>query len=351
MEWTLTHYYKFPLLIIIPLDISKNIIIKTFSDTLFTIFESHTLPEQIIEHFKTHNINKIIEYYKTLLDCTEDNKINYLNLGTLYFINEQYPEMLECYLNSINLGCDQAMNNLGHYYKLNKNNLSLKYFKMAKKLNNADALYNLGYYYKLQNNDNKYIKCMLKAIDLHHDYAMKGLGYYYGELGDFENMMKYFLMGVEFNNSSAMCSLGRYYGYISDFKNMKIWYIKAINLGNTCAMTDLGTYYYKSRKYIKAYLYYLMTYNLGDYTGARSIAIYYGNKRDYLNMIKFYRILLQRKDKYIKDVIEDINCYFPYNQNIPIMVEFYEYLNENNRENCKVLWTQKYCDLIKNGKR
>lgn len=160
-----------------------------------------------------------------------------------------------------------AMNNLGDYYKKQKDcENMMKYYLMAIENNNSFAMYGLGYYYKEQKDYENMIKYYLITIENNNNIsnAMTDLGYYYYEQKDYENMMKYYFMAIEKNNSCAMLNLGHHYYKQNDHENMMKYYLMAIENNNSQAMYNLGHYYYIQKDYENAKKYLLMDIN--DYS-------------------------------------------------------------------------------------
>jgi len=66
------------------------------------------------------------------------------------------------------------------------------------------------------------------AIDLDNSSAMNNLGHYYHIEKNYEEMKKYYLMAIELGNSNAMYNLGDYYKTIEkNYELMKKYYLIA----------------------------------------------------------------------------------------------------------------------------
>ena len=85
----------------------------------------------------------------------------------------------------------------------------------------------------------------LQAIELGDSNAMNNLGYYYKTIEkDYDKMKQYYLQAIELGYSDTMNNLGCHYETIEkDYDKMKQYYLKAIELGNSSAMNNLDYHY------------------------------------------------------------------------------------------------------------
>ena len=178
------------------------------------------------------------DLYKYML-----NRIGYyaFNLG-------EYDIAKKMWLMAIEKGNDQAMCNLGLYYKKIEHNYDemKKYYLMAIDKSNYLAMFDLGSYYKnIEQNYDKMKKYYLMAIVKGNDQAMCNLGSYYRRIEyNYDEMKKYYLMAIEKGNDFAMCNLGLYYKQIEhNYDEMKKYYLMAIENGNERTMYMLCKHY------------------------------------------------------------------------------------------------------------
>ncbi|MCF6352130.1 MAG: hypothetical protein L3J06_03875 [Cyclobacteriaceae bacterium] len=121
-----------------------------------------------------------------------------------------------------------------------------KYFKLAIKDRDFNALYFLGYLYQENLNDykqaEKYYLLAVKNIDID---AMVNLGDLYTEqYKEHRKAKKYYLMAIEYGNDNAMVNLGDLYAeQYKDFKKAEEYYLMAIEKKNVYAMEVLGDLY------------------------------------------------------------------------------------------------------------
>lgn len=175
---------------------------------------------------------------KELFELEIINDANALNeLGERFFENKEYEKGLEYLKKAMKYGNYMAINNIGVYHLVVKNDIekAKEYFLRASNKEVNVAYNNLGYIYERENNSEK--------AEYYYKVAIKK-GYYisYGNLGKiyeekYKNYEKaeemYKLMYEKSKNSEALVLTGIL--YYDKYKNKKkaINYLKkAINLGN-----------------------------------------------------------------------------------------------------------------------
>ena len=190
-----------------------------------------------------------------------------------------------------------------------------KYYLMAIKLNDSNAMNNLGYYYQyIEINYDEMKKYYLMAIDYDNHYAMFNLGNYYFCIEvNYEKMKKYFLMAIEYDDYSAMYNLAHYYQVIEkDYDKMKKYYLMAINLNHSDSMYNLALYYSNvENNYDEMKKYYLMGIECNDSDSMNNLGHYYGNvENNYDEMKKYYLMAIKHNHCYtIKECINK-NYYY-----------------------------------------
>jgi len=144
-------------------------------------------------------IKKVLSEYNLTYIHIEDASI--LNIYNLYVNNILFEPVTHCELLY-----------MGVYYKTIKNYIEMeKYYLMAIKKGNQDAMYNLAVYYKNIKNYIEMEKYYLMAIEKGNDKAMNNLAVYYEEIKNDIEMEKYYLMAIEKGNRDAMNNLAYYY--------------------------------------------------------------------------------------------------------------------------------------------
>ena len=144
-------------------------------------------------------------YKNIILDIFENNNLNHdlndsniLNIIALYYgcKIKNYNEMKKYYLMAIKLGNYEAMHNLGNYYQYTEKNYNemKKYYLMGIECS-IDVL----------------IKENYKISNESLQYSMYNLGCYYYDTKNYDEMKKCYLLAIKLNNSDAMIRLRFYY--------------------------------------------------------------------------------------------------------------------------------------------
>src|SRR3989344_246982 len=235
------------------------------------------------------------DLYKYML-----NRIGYyaFNLG-------EYDIAKKMWLMAIEKGNDQAMCNLGSYYKNIEQNYDKmkKYYLMAIVKGNDQAMCNLGSYYKnIEHNYEEMKKYYLMAIEKGNDLAMSNLGLYYQQIEHkYDEMKKYYLMAIEKDNNQAMCNLGLYYQQIEPkYDEMKKYYLMAIEKGNDLAMSNLGLYYKQiEHNYDEMKKYYLMAIENGNERTMYMLCKHYTVHNDFDSIMTVLRMDICKHNKFI----------------------------------------------------
>ena len=182
------------------------------------------------------NVEKYKDYIDIILDIFDNDNLNHdltdkniLNIIGIYYRHKikNYDEMKKYYLMAIELKNDNAMFNLGNYYREKQNyNEMKKYYLMGIELNNADAMNNLGYYYQInEKNYNEMKKYYSRAIQLNNGNSMNNLGCYYRSIEQkYTEMKKYYLMAIQVNNEMGKINFCLHYE-----KYMQHYLLRQIN--------------------------------------------------------------------------------------------------------------------------
>jgi TPR repeat protein len=158
--------------------------------------------------FKFNYSKEINNYFKQhKIDYKDQNNI--LDKQMIYnlLFNDIIPQEQNTHIYNL----------LGLYYNIKKDYPNmLKYYLMAIKNNNIDAIFNLGnYYYDTQDYPNM-LKYYLIAVKYDDDCAMNNLAIYYEEQKDYPNMLKYYLMSISKGNTDAIINLNGCYDLIKN---------------------------------------------------------------------------------------------------------------------------------------
>jgi len=247
-------------------------------------------------HNKPHKVKRSIEltYY-----------------GDYYYIKKDYESTMKYYLMAIKKGDSNAMANLGCYYEEQEDYENMKkYYLMAIKKGNSNAMCCLGDYYKDQEDYEIMKRYYFMGIEKGDSYAMYNLGEHYSDKEDYDNMKIYYLMAIEEGDSDAMYSLGEHYENVEDYHNMKIYYLMAIKEGDLDAMISLGDYYKKQEDYENMKKYYLMA--CGDSSANKKcdpkamikLGNYYKEQEDFENMKKYCLMALEKDNQQGMELLE-----------------------------------------------
>jgi TPR repeat protein len=267
--------------------------------------------DELKQLFEKFNVNYSIDTYsfRRIYDLFINNvtfepninNIDYIDdlyyLGIYYqYVNKNYDLMKKYYLQAIDKGNFNAMNNLGVYYQYIEINYELmkKYYLQAIEKENIEAMNNLGFYYR--------------SVEI-----------------NYKLMKKYYLMAIERGNHDSMCQLGWYYSFIKqNYDLMKKYSLMAIDKGNSTAMIYLGYYYqYEEKNDGLAKKYYLMATERGNSTAMIYLGYYYQYvEKNYDLMKKCY---LQAIEKNSFSVVSIIDRY--YKQNLPNNEDLQNYFN------------------------
>jgi TPR repeat protein len=252
-------------------------------------------------------------------------------LGVYYqFIHVNYNLMKKYYLQAIEKGNSDSMNNLGLYYKNNEENddLMKKYYLQAIEKGNTEAMNNLGYYYQFT--ERKYDlakKYYLQAIGKGNYESINNLGFYYQYTEkNYDLMRKYYLMAFVKDSSSVTFSLGQYYQHIEEnFDLMKKYYLQAIEKGNSKAMVCLGNYYKFTGNYDLMKKYYIQAIEKGNYYAMEYLGHYYQyRERNYDLMEKYLLMAIDNEnDQSVSIVMNDLGRYYEYEKKYDLMKKYY----------------------------
>ena len=123
----------------------------------------------------------------------------------------------------------------------------VKYYTMAIKKSNYDAMIELAMYYKKKNDIENAIKCYQMGIEHKVKNAIIDLAEFYSEINDSENTVKYYTIAFEQGNQDAIFELANYYNRANDQDNAVKCYTMAIEKDVDNAIENLAEYY-RNRK-------------------------------------------------------------------------------------------------------
>lgn len=209
----------------------------------------------------------IIKYYS--LACEKGMHGAMIKLGEYYY--EKYKTI--------------SKNDSGNLAKLDnlKKNI-IKYYEMAIRFNTDPTI--TKEYYNMAipiNNGQNYT---LKSINF--------LAKFCEELQDYDNMIKYYEMAIKHGNIEALIILAKHYEKQKDYENMIKYYKLSITHNNIDAMNSLGEYYESIKDYENMIIYYRMALDRGNFLVTFRIAEYYKFYNDHENVVKYYLMAIDK---------------------------------------------------------
>ena len=197
--------------------------------------------------------------------------------------------------------CMELANNA---YEEKKYNTAIKYYRLATKVNYAEAQFKLGLCYA---NGRSVPKNVVKAIEWYrlaakqgHILAKYNLGVCYfngdGVQKDYSEAAKWISDMAEQGNEDAQFKLGYCYEYTRNYIQAINWYHKAAKQGNVDAQFNLGLLYYNGQgveqDYVEATMWYLKAAEQG-YASAQNnlgVCLYNGTgiEQSYVEAVKWY---------------------------------------------------------------
>ncbi|OQD42511.1 hypothetical protein BUL40_10340 [Croceivirga radicis] len=219
-----------------------------------------------------------IDSFKMALE--KGNEYVQVELGVVYFKNEQFEKAEEAFLKGIEIdSCKvQAYHQLGHLYEfLNEKEKAISNFEKAIELGNDKAQLCLARFYDMNddfiNSESHYLKALekypveakisLALLNFDHKNESKGLEY----LNDFEN--------TEDPNMEYL--IGRIYDRYTENSEKAIKHLQqAIDLGNNSAYHKLAHVYQKIDDKKNAEKSFIAAYEIGeDYSALLCLAEFY----------------------------------------------------------------------------
>ena len=243
--------------------------------------------------------------------------------------------------------CMELANNA---YEEKKYNTAIKYYRLATKVDYAEAQFKLGFCYangrSVPKNVAKAIEwyrlaakqghilakynlgvCYFNGDGVHKDYseaakwisdmaeqgdeiALYQLGYCYEYMQNYSEAVKYYRNAAELGNADAQYMLGLLYsngqGVEQDYVEAAGWYLKAAEQDYAYAQNNLGVCFYKGtgveQSYVEAVQWYEKSALQNNVTAMRNLAGCYksgnGVVKDFIEALKWYRKAAELGDKY-----------------------------------------------------
>ena len=225
----------------------------------------------------------------------------YFSVDDEYY--EKYNDIIEDIFNNDNLNYDlndpHILNILGLYYQyvMRCEHESLKYFNMAIKLKNTNAMINLAKYYTkidVEEFEEEIEDLYLMAIELNDIDAMYDFGRYYYNNHHYFRAEKYLLMAGELNHIKSLHLLAHHNSYVlANYHKANKYLLKAVELKSTHAMIRLARFYrYAVCDYDEMKKYLLMAIELNDTDAMIFLAGFYRDENNYEEMKKYYLMVI-----------------------------------------------------------
>ena len=261
-------------------------------------------------------LRKLLEFKNFLSSNDEEKRL--IILGGHYYSKKEYLKAKKFFKLAAKFNNSDALTYLGILYLfgngVKKNYIkSQYYFELAAKQNNQTALQYLGYIYEngLGVSTNFFeAKKYYELLEKHNNSSVinsLGILYFhgYGTVKDYQKAKKLFEISAKQDYSYAILNLGNMYykgeGVNKDYKKAKKYYEKAAQLKNPFALYKLGKFYYHGygvqQDYLKARQYYKLSANLNDSFSLQKLGkIYYygyGVNKDFLKAKKYFELAAQ----------------------------------------------------------
>ena len=332
-----------------------NTLQKHQISVIYNLFTNDFLDLELIEdpiitnyygiyHWINKNYEEMMKYFN--MSIKKRNPHAMTNLGNYYFQISAYENMIYYYEWAIKYEDSHAMYCYGYYFETQKEfkwkkNSMKYYYKMAAVRNHDLAIFRLGLYYEVKNKLDLMKKYYFMAIKLNNNEALEKLEYYINKdkkdseamfiLGNhfetikkYDQMKKYYFMAIQLNNKKAMIrlknylinendddaifELGNYFEMIKDYDSMVKYYFMAIELNNENAFIRLKNYVDQTNKESESETMYKLGYifqNLKNYNEMMKYykrAIYYGNYNALIALAMIY--YMQQDDEYILELFQ-----------------------------------------------
>lgn len=198
----------------------KNLLLSFFYQK--RIAKLYEVPTEIINKLGTLSLNKLYDLIFNNNFTPPKNDMETCLFGLFYYIKKNYDLMKRYYLIAIKDKNSDAMLSLGYYYEYVEKNYDLmkKYYLMAIDYDNSKAMNNMGLYYQyVEKNYDLGKKYYLMAFenDNGNSDAMYNLGICYQFEKNFDLMKKYYAMAIEKDHIYALVNLKCYYIFYKDF--------------------------------------------------------------------------------------------------------------------------------------
>jgi len=111
--------------------------------------------------------------------------------------------------------------------------------------NSSVVLYMLGFLYQEQKEYSKAEGCYLQAIESGNDNALNNLGNLYAEQKEHNKAEAFYLKALESGDKNALNNLGNLYAEQKEYSKAQAFYLKAIESGNNNALINLSWLYFE----------------------------------------------------------------------------------------------------------
>jgi TPR repeat protein/ribosomal protein S25 len=252
------------------------------------------LPEKFVSI-----LDKIIKYqdekeYEKAIELTErieneEDGFKFHILASLYLNQQKYTEAESYYLQAINKGQIEALNNLAILYSdQQKYNKAESYYLKAVDKGHIDALFNLAVLYKDQLKYNEAESYYLQAIDKGYINALNNLAVLYKDQLKYNEAESYYLKAVDKGHIDALNNLAVLYSNKQKYNEAENYYLKAIDKGHTDALFNLAVLYSNQQKYTEAENYYLKAIDKGRIEPLYNLANLYNDQQKYNEAENYY---------------------------------------------------------------
>lgn len=280
------------------------------------LFKSTSMFVLYINIDNNDSLKKIYDFYFNNIRPTTGTLLELLFYGMYYYVNKDYVNAVLYYSKGVDMGCPNAMFNLGLYYKYQGKDSKkmFKYYEMAINLGQSYAMNSLGKYYVTKNKNDRLRDVYLKmAAECNNPCGLQNFAEYCCT-GD----KKLEIQGMASREGNVRMSkaMAKHYENKDDDMMLK-YYVEGIDNGNW--YPDNHMYYSSYQNCQKM---------LNDYISKQNNVALYFKYTKYLTNENLYKII-----ELLLDRITEKNYYISHNTSIDQVLKE-AYLSYAKKLNC-----------------
>jgi TPR repeat protein/nucleoside-triphosphatase THEP1 len=197
-------------------------------------------------------------------------------LALAFYYKRDYPQAEKNYLQAIDKGETNALNNLANVYtEEGRIAEAEKYYLIAIDKGVVEASYNLANIYGRLNRIEESEKYYLLAIEKGNISALNNLANLYKEIGRIEESERYYLQAIHKGDVNAVFNLANLYRMLGRIEESETYYLQAIDKGFVEAFYNLANIYKETDRNTEAKKYYLLAIDKGHVKAMNNLANLY----------------------------------------------------------------------------